>query len=481
MTSPIKSSGIGISRRPLLWITVLALILRLLFLCYTDFSVHANLGEGRFYLDLAQNLATGHGLSIDNTLFQVEGHRDAGSLAIISSWQRMNGFYGIIVPGQPTAYTMPLFPLWLVLLRLLLDDPVLPAQIAGSLMGAALVYLIGSIAWRLAGKPAGVAASLLAAIHPHFIYYSWTLTPQMGFSLCLAAAVLLFIGWREKGGWGRAAAMGLLTGAAWLLRTEGLELLLAITFVAVFPTRWAVKWLKRLGGIALTVLVALIMLLPWGLRNQAELGQFLLTTTSSSRIIYEFNLQPLSPAMELEQPVEQQHFAELRQHELPGLNHPEWASFPDFPPDTPEIARNEQLTNQALGFLTANPRVYLRLCLMRLGDFFRFIPRFDAGMMVTLATILFVPPLYLLGLIGLLRRTKGSLILGVLAGGFFLVMILIAMGVAYRATTFDVVWVPLAGIGAGWIWERIWGRKRKLPVLAQPPDGSPAGQPPPKT
>lgn len=481
MTSSIKSSGLGISRRSLLWITVLALILRLLFHVYAAYSARTNLGEGRFYLDLSQNLAAGNGLCIDNSVFAVEGHSDSGSLAIISSWQRMNGFYGMIVPGQSTAYAMPLFPLWLTLLRFVFSDPVLPAQIAGLLMGVALVYIIGMIAWRLAGKAAGMAAAVLAAVHPHFVYYSWMLTPQVGFSLCLAATAYLFIRWREKGGWGNAAAMGLLTGAAWLLRTEGLELLLAITFVALFPTSWAVKWLKRLGGIALTVLVALIMLLPWGLRNQAELGQFLLTTTSSSRIIYEFNLQPLSPAMEWEQPVEQGHFAELRAQELPGLNHPELSSFPDFPPNTPEIVRSEMLTNQALGFITTNPRVYLRLCLMRLGDFFRFVPRFNAGMIVTLATILFVPPLYLLGVIGLLRHVRGSLILCVLAGGFFLALILIATGVAYRATTFDVVWVPLAGIGAGWLWEKTWGRKKKLPESTQPPDGGTAGQPPPQT
>jgi len=481
MTSLLKSLGKSISSKSLLWIAIFALILRLLFHFYAAYTPRINLGEAWFYLDLSQNLASSHGLSIDNSVFAVEGPRDAGSLAIINSWQRMNGFYGIIVPGQPTAYTMPLFPLWLAFLRLLFSDPVLPAQIAGSLMGASLVYMVGIIAWRLAGKPAGVAAALLAAIHPHFIYYSWTLTPQAGFSLCMASAVLVFIGWREKGGWGKALAMGILTGTAWLLRTEGLELLLALVFVALFPTRWAIPWLKRLGGLFLATVVTLVMLLPWGLRNQAEMGQFLLTTTASSRIIYEFNLLPLSPEMEWEQPVEQEHFAELRRQELPGLNHPEWASFPDFPPDTPEIVRSEQLTSQVLGFITANPRIYLRLCLMRLGDFFRFVPRFDAGVMVRLATIVFVPLLYLLGLIGLLRRTRGSLILGVLAGGFFLAMMLIAMGVAYRATTFDVVWVPLAGIGAGWIWERIWGRKRKLKEFAQPPDGSSTGQPPPKT
>jgi len=476
----MKSLCKNFSHKPLLWIAFFALALRLLFHVYAAYSAHINLGEALFYLDLSHNIATGHGLSIDNSVFALEGHRDAGPLAIISSWQRMNGFYGIIVPGQPTAYALPLFPLWLTLLRMLFGDPVLPAQIAGSLMGAALVYIVGMIAWRLAGKPAGMAAALLAAIHPHFIYYSWTLTPQTGFSLCLAATVLLFIGWREKGGWGRTVAMGVLIGAAWLQRTEGLELLLALVFVALLPTRWAIRWLKRLGGIALTVLVALIMLLPWGLRNQVELGQFMLTTTSSSRIIYEFNLLPLSPEMEWEQPVEQQHFAELRAQELPGLNHPEWASFPDFPPDTPEIVRSEVLTNQVLGFITANPRVYLRLCLMRLGDFFRFVPRFNAGIVVTLATIIFVPLLYLLGLVGLLRRVRGSLLLVLLAGGFFLAMIMVAMGVAYRSTTFDVVWVPIAGIGAGWIWERIWGRKRKLQGLAQPPDGGSAGQPPSK-
>jgi 4-amino-4-deoxy-L-arabinose transferase-like glycosyltransferase len=480
MSKQIKSLGISIKSKPLLWLACIPLVFKLIIIIYTSLSTLHDVGEGWFYLNLSQNIAGGHGLSVDNSVFTLgEGHGSAAQ-TIVAGWQRLNGLYGIIVPGQPTAYVMPLYPLLLALFRLIFVNPIIPAQILGALAASMLIYVIGRIAWRLGGKAAGVAAGIIAAIHPHFFYYSLKITPQISLSLCIAAAILLFMEWREKGGWSKVVIMGILTGAAWLLRTEGLELLLAIAFVALFPTRWAIPWLKRLGGIALTMLVTLIMLLPWGLRNQAELGQFLFTATSTGQIIYEFNLLPLSPEMEWEQPVEQQHFAELRAQELPGLNHPEWASFPDFPPDTPEIVRNEQLTNQALGFITANPRVYLRLCLMRLGDFFRFIPRFNAGAMVTLATIVFVPPLYLLGLVGLLRRTKGSLILGVLAGGFFLSMILLALAVAYRATTFDVVWVPLAGIGAGWLWERIWGRKKKLQGLAQPPDGSSTGQPPPQ-
>jgi 4-amino-4-deoxy-L-arabinose transferase-like glycosyltransferase len=472
---------LSISRRPLLWIAVAALVLRLLFHVYAALTPRVSLGEAWFYLNLSHNLAAGHGFSIDNTVFMLEGHRDAGSLAIVSEWQRLNGLYGIVVPGQPTAYTMPLFPLWLALLRLLFGDPIVPAQITGAFMGTAIVYLLGMIAWRLAGRTAGIMAAIIAAIHPHFIYYSWILTAQLGLSLCMAAVVLIFIGWRENGGWGKPLAMGALVGTAWLLRTEGLELGLALVFMALFPTRWAIPWLKRLGGIIIMAAVTFLMLLPWGLRNQAELGHFILTNTSTSRIIYEFNLLPLSSQMEWEQPVEQQHFAELRRQELPGLKQPELTVFPNFPPDTPEVVRSDQLMDQALGFLAANPRVYMRLCLMRLGDFFRFAPRVNVSPLVGLATVIFVPPLYLLGLIGILKRTKGSLILCVLAGGFFVGMILMAMGVAYRATTFDVAWVPLAGIGAGWIWERIWGRKKKLPEFAQPPDGGSPGQPPTET
>lgn len=449
-------------RRILLYIAGAALVLRLLFTLYTNLTAHFGLGEGYLYLDLSHNLVSGQGLIIsDHLLSPVKEGLPEDAQAILASWRAVNGLYGIIVPGQPTAYVMPLYPLTLATLQQLFGDPTLPGQLLGAILGAMLVYVLGSIGLVLGGRyPAYVTAGL-AAVHPHLIYLSWTLTPQMGFALCLALAVLLSLRLRLHLDWRKAVLLGAVSGIGWLLRTEGLAVLMALSFSLLFPGKGWAKYLQRIWGTLIAVIVCLLFILPWGIRNQNELGSFILISNSSGRIIYEYNMLPVAPEFALEPQAEKDYFANLRSDELPRLQEPDLAAFPNFNPTTSETERNNQLSDRAIRFISVNPGVYARLCWMRFLDFFRLIPRFDAGVAVRLATMFFFPVMMLLGLVGLGRRVRGTLPLCLLVLGFFAAMMCLASGVAYRASTFDIAWLPLAGLGGGWLWERLTKQRKK--------------------
>ncbi len=147
-----------------------------------------------------------------------------------------------------------------------------------TVLQAATVPAIFLWARDLAGRRAALAASLLFALWPAQIVGCSLLATEPLFTVLLTW--VLYLASRlpaARRPWLLAVALGVLVAGAVYVRATALPLPIALAAVAVLGRRW--PW-RLLAQHALILVVALLCLLPWGLRNQREMGRFSLTTSN---------------------------------------------------------------------------------------------------------------------------------------------------------------------------------------------------------
>ncbi|HUR78625.1 MAG TPA: hypothetical protein VMZ22_11795 [Acidimicrobiales bacterium] len=151
--------------------------------------------------------------------------------------------HGITYLGEPQLHFPPLLPLLLGGLAKVLPEPHHATVLVTFLASVALVPVLGALAWRVGGRRAGVLALWFAALTPGLSrVVAWGAGGSEAlYTAVLFGAALVAVGrrrWDDPVGLPRAAAVGALVGAAYLLRPEG------ILTAAVFGAILAVRVLK---------------------------------------------------------------------------------------------------------------------------------------------------------------------------------------------------------------------------------------------
>ena len=202
--------------------------------------------DGYYYLNIARNIAAGHGVTFDGL-------------------GPTNGFH----------------PLWAALLvPLYLVDAASPftpirAMIVLSLaVHLAAAVAVGAAATRLAGRAAGRAAGLLYAGNPVALWLAVSGMESPLVALCVALlAGELVRRQQDDGPAGRAdvVRLGLAAGLCALARTE-LVLLSAMALAQV--ALWGARgpFARRLRGVAVSAGIALLVMSPWLAWNLARFG-----------------------------------------------------------------------------------------------------------------------------------------------------------------------------------------------------------------
>jgi hypothetical protein len=204
--------------------------------------------DEREYLSLAANIAAGRGFVYEETLETGTGQQFGRA------------------PG---------YPLFLAAIGARNDGGGTPlrVKIAQSLVGAAGVWLIGLIASRAAGARAGAVAAGIAAVYPPLVTIpSYVLSETLYSTIALGAAVVLQSAAAEGTPAGRTLARGcvagLLTGAAALTRP-------AMLFVLPIAALWLLLS-RRYAIAAVLAAAALLVIVPWTVRNASVYGRFVL-------------------------------------------------------------------------------------------------------------------------------------------------------------------------------------------------------------
>jgi hypothetical protein len=190
-----------------------------------------------------------------------------------------NGTYGF-VPGEPSAWTQPVYGFFLVPLYWILERHWLVVGLAQIALAAATALLVYEIGRRFVGPAAGIAAALLATLNPYLVWHDVHVNREIVDQLLAAALVLLTLLAAERRSLPLAAAAGLVTGIG----------ILANTRLVLVPLVLAAYLLWRRAGLAapaLLVACSVLTVTPWIVRNRVQVGCATLTTDAAA--LYKAN------------------------------------------------------------------------------------------------------------------------------------------------------------------------------------------------
>jgi len=373
-----------------------------------------------------------------------------------------SGTFGFI-PGQPTAYTQPLYSFVLIPLYETVGrswETVGGLQILMAAATAIVVYEIGR-RWLAAG--AGLIAAALVALHPYLVWHDVHVNREIVDGLLAAAIMLLTLALAERRSLPLAALLGIVLGVAILgnVRLTPLPLVLA----AFLLWRWRGARASA-GALALGLVCCAAVLVPWIVRNKVQVGCAALTT--DSRGLWEANnertLETLQAGLWIDNvplprgfpPSAQDAGREYRRHgRIVPVDECGQAAFyrdevVDFWRDHP--GEKARLAGQATLMLW-NPAVSQDDRRSGAASWLNTARRWVQP--------LFMVPLYLLALYGLLRVTRLFAALCVLLLAYQWLVAMIFVGATRYRAPWDFVLALLAGAAIVDLAERLGTRREE--------------------
>lgn len=178
------------------------------------------------------------------------------------------------VPGQPTAYRPPLFPLLVAISTGI--GGTLGLAILQVVLGLVTIATTGWLALRLGlGQRTAVTAAGLIAVDPMLLAYS----SQAMTEVLMTALTIGFVAtlWLTRGGWQRAAIAGVILGLLALCRPSIWPFALLAGSWSMLTSYRSRNFNRRESGSFL--IAAALVLTPWVARNMVVFGRPILTTT----------------------------------------------------------------------------------------------------------------------------------------------------------------------------------------------------------
>ena len=164
-----------------------------------------------------------------------------------------------------TAFRPPLYPLLLGAVYAVTGPRLGAAQALNVVLGTGVVVLAALVAWRMAGRVAGVATGVVAAVHLPLVFNDGVpLSESLGL-LVLAVVVLLL---QDR----RAAWAGAASGLLVLTRPSAQVFVVVLTAWVL----WRLGWRSTLSYVACVAVVVA----PWVVRNWYRLGAPVIVTSN---------------------------------------------------------------------------------------------------------------------------------------------------------------------------------------------------------
>jgi 4-amino-4-deoxy-L-arabinose transferase-like glycosyltransferase len=205
--------------------------------------------------------------------------RHAASIA------RGDGYADVGLPGRKSAFRPPGYPYLLgAVYRVTavqdsrVQDRIQVARVFNALLGTLVVALIGLVAAQLWDRRTALVAMGLGAVYLPLILVGGSVMSETLFAVFMLASLAAAIQHRRSPHrWRWALAAGLLAGLTVLTRANALVLLIPLAF-GVWDAR--PRFTPRaLGPPVALVVVALLTVTPWTIRNQLVFHQFVPVST----------------------------------------------------------------------------------------------------------------------------------------------------------------------------------------------------------
>jgi 4-amino-4-deoxy-L-arabinose transferase-like glycosyltransferase len=185
-----------------------------------------------------------------------------------------NGTFGF-VPGEPSAYTQPLYAWFLIPIYWLFGanwQSIGIPQIVVAVVTAWLVYKIGL---RVLGRKAGLVGAAIATLNPYLVWHDVHVNREVIDQVVAAALVLLTLVVVERPTKWRAVLLGAVAGVSMLGNTR----LVFLPILCALYIAWRLPKARATALAAALVLAgAAVVVTPWLVRNKVSVGCWTLTT-----------------------------------------------------------------------------------------------------------------------------------------------------------------------------------------------------------
>jgi 4-amino-4-deoxy-L-arabinose transferase-like glycosyltransferase len=183
-----------------------------------------------------------------------------------------HGTFGYL-PGEPSAYTQPLYGFFLVPLYWIFGRHWLVVGLAQTAVALAVALLVYEIGRRVVSPRAGVIAALISTLDPYLVWHDVHVNREIIDQLVGAALVLATLIAVERRSWLWAAGAGFLAGLG----------ILGNSRLVLLPVLLAVFLLVRLGrrawaAAAILLVASAVAVAPWLIRNRVQVGCWAITT-----------------------------------------------------------------------------------------------------------------------------------------------------------------------------------------------------------
>jgi 4-amino-4-deoxy-L-arabinose transferase-like glycosyltransferase len=186
--------------------------------------------------------------------------------------------------GLPTAFWPPgqsfLYAGAMMLFGPGLAGPLIVNLLSAMLIAWLVVWFGTHVGHNRAG---GILAGLIYALYPAHIAYTGTVLSETASTAISMAAIALLLGGRQRLLWVYVA--GLLFGFATLIRAQMLyfPVGMLIAMAVLVP---GFGWARAIRCGLVVCVAAFTIVMPWSLRNQAQLDEFVLVSTNGGVALY---------------------------------------------------------------------------------------------------------------------------------------------------------------------------------------------------
>lgn len=193
-----------------------------------------------------------------------------------------------------TAAHPPLFPVLLAAFDLLGLHSVDAQRLVLAIVTCTSVLVMGLLGRKVAGPFVGIVAALIAALNPLWLGFVGGLGSESLYLIVIALMLLLALRCLERPSVGRFVPLGLAIALAVLIRSEAIDfvVLLGVPMLIIVSVRWKIRVLLGLSFLAAVAL----MLAPWLIRNEVQLGGAVLSTQQGGTLAGSYCNQTFDPA-----------------------------------------------------------------------------------------------------------------------------------------------------------------------------------------
>ena len=224
-------------------------------------------GDPKFFQDSAASLSQGHGFAV--------------------------AFLG---KGQPVATALhpPVFPSLLALLDLVRLQSAEAHRVALAFISGVSVVVMGLLGRRLMSPGVGVVAAAFAAFSPLWVQWGGRLLSESLYLVVIPLLLWVALECVDRPRWSMFGLVGLVIGVAALTRSE------AILFVVVLGAPLVLlgsrSWKKRATYAMVLLVGVVVIVVPWMVRNEIQVGGFTLSTDNGTTWAGAYTPATFSPA-----------------------------------------------------------------------------------------------------------------------------------------------------------------------------------------